>query len=81
MTVEVPRNAIVKREMKAGGTPDEKMAARHANSNDKALVQLDGDVMGTLPMRFEIAPGALRIIAPQHSMVGADLRVCHGSDL
>jgi diacylglycerol kinase (ATP) len=35
-----------------------------ANSNDKALVQLDGDVMGTLPMRFEVAPGALRIIAP-----------------
>jgi diacylglycerol kinase family enzyme len=39
-----------------------------ANSNDKALVQLDGDVMGTLPMRFEVAPGALQIIAPQ----GAD---------
>lgn len=36
----------------------------HANSNDKALVQLDGDVVGTLPMRFEIAPQALRIIAP-----------------
>ncbi|HEX2490300.1 MAG TPA: diacylglycerol kinase family protein [Blastocatellia bacterium] len=36
----------------------------HANSNDNALVQLDGDVMGTLPMRFEIAPQALRIIAP-----------------
>jgi diacylglycerol kinase (ATP) len=36
----------------------------HANSNDNALVQLDGDVMGTLPMRFEIAPKALRIIAP-----------------
>ncbi|MGH9766120.1 MAG: diacylglycerol/lipid kinase family protein [Blastocatellia bacterium] len=35
-----------------------------ANSNDKALVQLDGDVMGNLPMRFEIAPQALRIIAP-----------------
>jgi len=35
-----------------------------ANSNDKALVQLDGDVMGNLPMRFEIAPRALRIIAP-----------------
>jgi len=35
-----------------------------ANSNDKALVQLDGDVVGTLPMRFEIAPQALRIIAP-----------------
>ena len=28
-----------------------------ANSNDKALVQLDGDVMGNLPMRFEVAPG------------------------
>ncbi len=36
----------------------------HANSNDQALVQLDGDVVGTLPMRFEIAPRALRIIAP-----------------
>jgi YegS/Rv2252/BmrU family lipid kinase len=36
----------------------------HANSNDRALVQLDGDVMGTLPMHFEIAPRALRIIAP-----------------
>jgi diacylglycerol kinase (ATP) len=35
-----------------------------ANSNDKALVQLDGDVMGTLPMRFDIAPAALRIVAP-----------------
>ncbi|MBO0861628.1 MAG: diacylglycerol kinase family lipid kinase [Chloracidobacterium sp.] len=38
-----------------------------ANSNDMALVQLDGDVMGTLPMRFDIAPGALRIIAPAKS--------------
>lgn len=36
----------------------------YANSNDKALVQLDGEVVGTLPMRFEIAPQALRIIAP-----------------
>jgi diacylglycerol kinase (ATP) len=36
----------------------------NAISNDKALVQLDGDVMGNLPMRFEIAPQALRIIAP-----------------
>ncbi|MGH9939997.1 MAG: diacylglycerol/lipid kinase family protein [Blastocatellia bacterium] len=35
-----------------------------ANSNNEALVQLDGDVMGTLPMRFEIMPQALRIIAP-----------------
>jgi len=35
-----------------------------ANSNNEALVQLDGDVMGTLPMRFEIMTQALRIIAP-----------------
>ena len=35
-----------------------------ANSNNDALVQLDGDVMGKLPMRFEIAPHSLRIIAP-----------------
>lgn len=35
-----------------------------ANSNDKTLVQLDGDVVGTLPMRFEIATQALRITAP-----------------
>jgi YegS/Rv2252/BmrU family lipid kinase len=36
----------------------------HANSNDEALVQLDGDVMGNLPMDFEIVPRALRIYAP-----------------
>jgi diacylglycerol kinase family enzyme len=35
-----------------------------ANSDDEALVQLDGDVMGKLPMRFEIAPQSLRVIAP-----------------
>jgi YegS/Rv2252/BmrU family lipid kinase len=35
-----------------------------ANSNDAALVQLDGDVVGNLPMKFEIVPQALRIIAP-----------------
>jgi diacylglycerol kinase family enzyme len=35
-----------------------------ANSNDAALVQLDGDVVGTLPMSFEIVPQALRIITP-----------------
>ncbi len=40
-----------------------------ANSNDKALVQLDGDVVGVLPMSFEIAPGALRIIAPANRNV------------
>jgi YegS/Rv2252/BmrU family lipid kinase len=35
-----------------------------ANSNDAALVQLDGDVVGNLPMQFEIVPRALRVIAP-----------------
>jgi YegS/Rv2252/BmrU family lipid kinase len=35
-----------------------------ANSNDAALVQLDGDVVGHLPMQFEILPRALRIVAP-----------------
>ncbi|MEK7831583.1 MAG: diacylglycerol kinase family protein, partial [Acidobacteriota bacterium] len=36
----------------------------HANSNDGAPVQIDGDVMGTLPMNFEIVPDALRVFAP-----------------
>jgi YegS/Rv2252/BmrU family lipid kinase len=35
-----------------------------ANSNEAALVQLDGDVVGNLPMQFEIVPRALRVIAP-----------------
>ncbi|MCI0336436.1 MAG: diacylglycerol kinase family lipid kinase [Acidobacteria bacterium] len=35
-----------------------------ANSNDAALVQLDGDVVGNLPMQFEIVPQALRVVAP-----------------
>jgi YegS/Rv2252/BmrU family lipid kinase len=38
-----------------------------ANSNDAALVQLDGDVVGNLPMEFEIAPRALRIVAPANN--------------
>jgi len=35
-----------------------------ANSNDQALVQLDGDLVGSLPMRFECVPQALKVIAP-----------------
>lgn len=35
-----------------------------ANSNDAALVQLDGEVVGHLPMRFENVPAALRVVAP-----------------
>jgi YegS/Rv2252/BmrU family lipid kinase len=38
--------------------------AAQANSSDKAAVQLDGDVVGKLPMDFEIVPQALRIFAP-----------------
>ncbi|MFN0108061.1 MAG: diacylglycerol/lipid kinase family protein [Blastocatellia bacterium] len=36
----------------------------HANSNDNTPVQIDGDLMGTLPMDFEIVSNALRIFAP-----------------
>lgn len=36
----------------------------HANSNDEALVQLDGELVGRLPMDFEIVPNALRVFAP-----------------
>jgi diacylglycerol kinase (ATP) len=36
----------------------------NANSNDAALVQLDGEVVGNLPMRFENVPQALRVVAP-----------------
>jgi YegS/Rv2252/BmrU family lipid kinase len=35
-----------------------------ANSNDAALVQLDGEVVGHLPMKFEIVPHSLRVVAP-----------------
>ena len=35
-----------------------------ANSNDAALVQLDGEVVGHLPMRFENVSRALRVVAP-----------------
>lgn len=35
-----------------------------ANSNAAALVQLDGEVVGHLPMKFEIVPHSLRVVAP-----------------
>lgn len=38
--------------------------AAMANSDAAALVQLDGEVVGQLPMQFEIVPQALRVIAP-----------------
>jgi YegS/Rv2252/BmrU family lipid kinase len=36
-----------------------------ANSNDQAPVQLDGEAVGRLPMRFEVVPQALHVIAPR----------------
>lgn len=36
----------------------------HANSNHETPVQIDGDLVGKLPMNFEIVPQALRIFAP-----------------
>jgi len=44
-----------------------KTKAAVANSNDAAPVQLDGEFVGTLPMRFEILPRALKVIAPEIS--------------
>jgi diacylglycerol kinase family enzyme len=35
------------------------------DSPDRVLVQLDGEVVGWLPARFEIVPGALRIMVPR----------------
>jgi diacylglycerol kinase (ATP) len=49
------------------GVVYQETGSAHANSNDNTLVQIDGDVMGTLPMDFEIVPEALRIFAPSVS--------------
>ena len=35
-----------------------------AFEEDETPVQIDGDVMGKLPMEFEIVPEALRVFAP-----------------
>lgn len=35
-----------------------------ANSNHSTPVQLDGDWVGNLPMKFEIVPNALKVISP-----------------
>lgn len=78
MTVEVPRNAIVKRESKAGGTPDEKMAARHANSNDKALARARGTMKGGL-VTFEVeVPEGWRtraLVVKASAVAGGDVHV------
>lgn len=43
-----------------------------ANANHSALVQLDGDLAGPLPMRFECVPRALRVICPGPVANGRD---------
>lgn len=50
--------------VKQSGVVYQETRVVHANSNDAAKVQLDGEVIGTLPMNFEIIPRALRVIAP-----------------
>jgi YegS/Rv2252/BmrU family lipid kinase len=50
---------------RSGGVLYQEAQQLSANSNDAALVQLDGEVVGHLPMRFEIVPQALRIVAPR----------------
>jgi diacylglycerol kinase family enzyme len=34
------------------------------NAYGNALVQIDGELIGALPMRFEIAPHSLEVIVP-----------------
>jgi diacylglycerol kinase (ATP) len=52
------------RHTRRSGVVYQEVGRVNANSNEAALVQLDGDVVGRLPMQFEIVPQALRIIAP-----------------
>lgn len=42
----------------------QKTQAASAQSNAEAFVQLDGELVGSLPMSFESVPRALRVIAP-----------------
>ncbi len=46
------------------GVVYQEAAEAKANSSDLAPVQLDGDLVGKLPMDFQIVPQALRIVAP-----------------
>jgi len=46
------------------GVVYQEAAEAKANSSDLAPVQLDGDLVGKLPMDFQIVPRALRIVAP-----------------
>ena len=52
------------RHTRSSGVTYESAQQVSANSNDDALVQLDGEVVGHLPMQFEKLPHALRVVAP-----------------
>lgn len=52
------------RHIHTSGVTYEAAQSISANSNDAALVQMDGEVVGSLPMRFESVPHALHVVAP-----------------
>jgi hypothetical protein len=78
MAVEVPRNVSVRRESKAGGTPDEQMIARHDNANDKALARARGKLKdGVVTFAAEI-PEAWRtraLVVKASAVAGGDVHV------
>ncbi len=78
MSVEVPRNVIVRRETKAGGTADEQMVARHDNANDKALARARGTMKGGI-VTFEASiPEGWRtraLVVKANAVAGGDVHV------
>ncbi|MDT7605182.1 MAG: hypothetical protein QOF61_3179 [Acidobacteriota bacterium] len=56
--------------MRAGGVAEDRRGVRYLSATrvramgDEVLVQADGELIGTLPMTFEIAPCPVEIIAP-----------------
>ncbi|MEA2206682.1 MAG: hypothetical protein QOE77_3458 [Blastocatellia bacterium] len=47
-----------------GHTLAKRIIARPANQNEKLAVELDGELVGLLPVTFQIVPGALRVRCP-----------------
>ena len=61
------RNAlrgITGRHLKSSDVVYRKAVVAYANSNDHAMVQLDGEVVGTLPMLFASLPESLSVVVP-----------------
>ncbi len=56
--------SLAGRHTRSKGVVYQEATRARANSNDAALVQLDGEVVGNLPMQFEIVPRALKVVAP-----------------